>query len=228
MADEQHGAGIVAEHLLQQVERLEVEVVGRLVEHQQVRRAAPARGPASAGRARRPRARRPACAPARARTGSPSCSRSRAGVWPPTITVSPRPPVSASASVRPGSRLSRRWSSVDRLRGWCRAGPCRNRARARRSAGSAAWSCRRRSGRRCRAGRRAGRAIEKSAHDRRARRSSSRCRSASTTSLPDRSASVAAMRTRAGRRRVARAAPAAARASSPSRRTLRLRRAVTP
>ena len=60
-----HRAGIVGEHLLQQVERFEVEVVGRLVEHQQVGRAAPRRAPASAGRARRPTA-RPACAPARA------------------------------------------------------------------------------------------------------------------------------------------------------------------
>ena len=38
MADQQDGAGIVAEHVLQHVQRFEVEVVGRLVEHQQVRR----------------------------------------------------------------------------------------------------------------------------------------------------------------------------------------------
>ncbi len=38
MADDQDRAGIVAEQLLQQVERLEIEIVGRLVEHHQVRR----------------------------------------------------------------------------------------------------------------------------------------------------------------------------------------------
>ena len=36
MADQEHGAGIVAEHLLQHVEGLQIEVVGRLVQHQQV------------------------------------------------------------------------------------------------------------------------------------------------------------------------------------------------
>ena len=38
MADDQDRAGIVGEQLLQQVERLDVEIVGRLVEHQQVGR----------------------------------------------------------------------------------------------------------------------------------------------------------------------------------------------
>ncbi len=37
MADDQDRAFIVGDHFLQQVERLQVEVVGRLVEHQQVR-----------------------------------------------------------------------------------------------------------------------------------------------------------------------------------------------
>ena len=36
MADDEHGAGIVREHLLQQVQRLQVEIVGGLVQHQQV------------------------------------------------------------------------------------------------------------------------------------------------------------------------------------------------
>ncbi len=36
VADQQHRAGIVGQQLLQQVERFEVEIVGRLVEHQQV------------------------------------------------------------------------------------------------------------------------------------------------------------------------------------------------
>ena len=36
MADDEHGAVIVGDHFLEQIERLEVEVVGRLVEHQQV------------------------------------------------------------------------------------------------------------------------------------------------------------------------------------------------
>ena len=38
MADEQDRAGIVAEQFLQEIERLDVEIVGRLVEHQQVGR----------------------------------------------------------------------------------------------------------------------------------------------------------------------------------------------
>jgi len=38
VADDQDRAGIVAEQLLQQVERLQIEIVGRLVEHHQVRR----------------------------------------------------------------------------------------------------------------------------------------------------------------------------------------------
>ena len=38
MADQQHGAGIVGEPFLQQVERLQVQIVGRLIEHQQVGR----------------------------------------------------------------------------------------------------------------------------------------------------------------------------------------------
>ena len=38
MRHEQHGAGIVVDHLFQEIERFEIEIVGRLVEHQQVRR----------------------------------------------------------------------------------------------------------------------------------------------------------------------------------------------
>ena len=56
MADDQHRAVIVGDHFLQQVERLEVEVVGRLVEHQQVRLRARTRAPAAAATARRPTA----------------------------------------------------------------------------------------------------------------------------------------------------------------------------
>ena len=37
MADDEDGAVIIGDHLLQQVERFEVEIVGRLVEHEQVR-----------------------------------------------------------------------------------------------------------------------------------------------------------------------------------------------
>ena len=37
VADDQHRAVVIGDHFLEQVERLEVEVVGRLVEHQQVR-----------------------------------------------------------------------------------------------------------------------------------------------------------------------------------------------
>ena len=52
MADQQHGAGVVGEHLLQQVEGLEIEIVGRLVEDQQVGGCASAR--ASISRPRSP------------------------------------------------------------------------------------------------------------------------------------------------------------------------------
>ena len=38
MADQDHRAGIIAERLFQHVERFKIEVVGRLVEHQQIRR----------------------------------------------------------------------------------------------------------------------------------------------------------------------------------------------
>ena len=37
MADQDHRALVVAEHVLEHVERFEVEIVGRLVQHQQVR-----------------------------------------------------------------------------------------------------------------------------------------------------------------------------------------------
>ena len=75
VADQQHGAGIVAEHVLEHVERFQVEIVGRLVEHQQVRRlgerlrqhqaAALAAGQLAERRARL----------LGAKTESPSCSR---------------------------------------------------------------------------------------------------------------------------------------------------------
>ncbi len=45
---------IVGQQVLEQVQRLHVEVVGRLVEHQQVGRLWPGRGPAAGGCARRP------------------------------------------------------------------------------------------------------------------------------------------------------------------------------
>ena len=38
MADQQHGAFVLAQHVLQQVQRFQIEVVGRLVEDHQVRR----------------------------------------------------------------------------------------------------------------------------------------------------------------------------------------------
>ncbi len=37
MADEQHGAGVVADHVLQHVQRFEIEIVGGFVQHQHVR-----------------------------------------------------------------------------------------------------------------------------------------------------------------------------------------------
>ena len=86
VADQQHRAGIVGQQLLQQIQRLDVEVVGRLVEHQQVGGAARARGPASAGRVRLPIACRSAFAPARAETGNLSYSRTRACARAPMVT----------------------------------------------------------------------------------------------------------------------------------------------
>ena len=38
MADDQHRAVIIGDDFLQQIERFEVEIVGRFVEHQKVRR----------------------------------------------------------------------------------------------------------------------------------------------------------------------------------------------
>ena len=37
MADQQHGAGIAVEHILEQIERFHVEIVGRFIENKQVR-----------------------------------------------------------------------------------------------------------------------------------------------------------------------------------------------
>ena len=90
---------IVRQHFLQKIEGFEVEIVRRLVEHQQIRR------PRQGSRQHQPAALAaregigPACAPARARTENPSCSRRRACDWPAIVTVSLRPPVSASATV---------------------------------------------------------------------------------------------------------------------------------
>ena len=43
MADHHHGARVVGEHLLQKIERLEIEIVGRLVEDEEV--GGPRQGP---------------------------------------------------------------------------------------------------------------------------------------------------------------------------------------
>ena len=75
--DEQHRAGIVVDHLFQQIERFEIEIVGRFVEHQQVRGFGERARERRAARARRRTAPTPRCRPVRARTGSPSCSRRR-------------------------------------------------------------------------------------------------------------------------------------------------------
>ena len=106
-----HRAGIVGDHLLQEVERLEVEVVGRLVEHQQVRGrgerageheaaalAAGERADRLAGLLRREqKILHVADDVARLRRRPSRCRR--------------RSRVSASFSVVAGSRLARRWSS---------------------------------------------------------------------------------------------------------------------
>jgi hypothetical protein len=45
VGDQQHRAGVIGQLLLQQVERLQIEIVGRLVENQQVGRAGEGAGP---------------------------------------------------------------------------------------------------------------------------------------------------------------------------------------
>jgi hypothetical protein len=70
VADDQHGAFIIGDHFLQQVERFEIEIVGRLVEHQQVRLARKfAREQQARALAARQRADR--ASTSRDRTGSP-------------------------------------------------------------------------------------------------------------------------------------------------------------
>jgi len=49
VADQQHRAGVIGQLLLQQVERLQIEIVGRLVENQQVRRAGEGAGQGEPG-----------------------------------------------------------------------------------------------------------------------------------------------------------------------------------
>ena len=65
VADQQDRAGIIGQHFLQQVQRFQVEIVGRLVQHQQVGGLAPATGPASAA---------PRSPPDSTRTGVRACS----------------------------------------------------------------------------------------------------------------------------------------------------------
>ena len=54
VADQQDGSIVVGDDLLQQIQRFEVEVVGRLVQHQQVAGVCQVLWPASGGSARRP------------------------------------------------------------------------------------------------------------------------------------------------------------------------------
>ena len=127
--DEQHGARIVVDHLFQQVERFEIEIVGRLVEHQQVRgfreRARKREAAALAAGERR----RPASRPARARTGSPACSRRR-GASGRRRTPCRRARRSACRAPRCPDRASRGAGRASPSRCWRRAAPCRRRAQA--------------------------------------------------------------------------------------------------
>ena len=111
----EHGAVVVGDQLLEQVERLDVEVVGRLVEHQQVRTRAPSAGRAAAAPARRRTGPRPARAPAPRRRGSPSDSRRRGagGRAPsPGRSAAGASPVSVSQSETSGSSAARFWSKT--------------------------------------------------------------------------------------------------------------------
>ena len=86
VADQQDRTLIVGQHLLQQVERFEIEVIGRLVEHQQIRGLGQFARQDAAAPARRPTAPTPACAPVPAGTGSPSCSSPHGAISPLMIT----------------------------------------------------------------------------------------------------------------------------------------------
>ena len=114
VADDQHRAVIIGDHFLQQVERLQVEIVGRLVEHQQVRAAgelARQQQPrALAAREAADLARRPG----RARTGSPSDSPGRASCGPRTSIQSP-PSARMSRTLLSGSSRLRCWSIITPL-----------------------------------------------------------------------------------------------------------------
>ena len=61
MAHEKQGAGVAREHLLEEVERFEVEVVGGLVQHEKVGRTHQGHARSSAGDARRLTAPSPGC-----------------------------------------------------------------------------------------------------------------------------------------------------------------------
>ena len=70
VGDEDQRAAVVVEGVEQHFLGVEVEVVRRLVEEQEVARRSGASWPGPAGSARRPRARRPSCRRRRPRTGS--------------------------------------------------------------------------------------------------------------------------------------------------------------
>ena len=145
VGDDDEGAGAADEVLGQPRDRLDVEVVGRLVEHDEVvapeqqrgQRAAPALA-AGEARARHGPARCRPAAPRRCRAWwSRRPTRGRSGRPAP-----PRAPSGCRPARRPGG------GSRSRRRGSSTPGP--SRAPRDRSSPRAAWSCRRRCDRRCR------------------------------------------------------------------------------
>ena len=102
MRDEQHGAGVVREKCFEPPHRLDVEMVRRLVEQQQIRLPRPARAPAARGAASRP-------------TVCPCWRRRGSEAWrAPSPLAAPRATLSTLASATPSATMSKaRRSSAD-------------------------------------------------------------------------------------------------------------------
>ena len=109
MADQEQRAGVFLQRRLQQLERLDVEVVGRLVQHQQVRRpreqAREQQAVALAAREHRDRRLRAL----RRKQEVPEVA-DDVLARPPPISTQSDPGLIVSATVRSGSSCSRIWS----------------------------------------------------------------------------------------------------------------------
>ena len=191
MADQDHRAGKAGHQFLQQIQRLHVEIVGRLVEHQQIGR------PRQHARQDQPRPLAAGqLAHRRARLLRLEQKVLHVGDDVPLLAIDDEV-LAAAVGEEMRQRLvgieARASGRARRSPDWCRAAPCLRPARARRSAASAASSCRRRSARPARA---------RSPRWMRVEKSLTTVRSpkllamplASITSLPDSAASLAAMR----------------------------------